>query len=194
MSGAGKSTLGEALAKEIGLPYIDGDSLHSQANIDKMSAGIPLDDDDRGPWLRKIREEAVKACKQHSEGTGVEGDATKRRGLVVGCSALKKSYRRLLRGEDHDQEAAILVEDAPPMHDPFTFATRFVFISGSKDELFKRMKSRKGHYMKEQMLDSQFATLETPDPATEEDIITVDLLDPTPVQVEKAMARLQACA
>lgn len=194
MSGAGKSTLGEALAKEIGLPYIDGDILHPQANIDKMSAGIPLDDDDRGPWLRKIREEGVKACKQHSEETGVGENPTKQRGLVVGCSALKKSYRRLLRGEENDREATSGVEDAPPRHDPFTFATKFVFISGSKDELLERMKRRKGHYMKEQMLDSQLATLETPDPATEEGIVTVDLLDPTPVQVEKAMASLRVLA
>ncbi|CAG8768610.1 2269_t:CDS:2, partial [Acaulospora colombiana] len=57
VSGCGKSTLGQAVAKELDIPFVDGDSLHPPENIEKMSNGIPLDDNDRAPWLRKIRAE-----------------------------------------------------------------------------------------------------------------------------------------
>lgn len=174
------------MAKELGLPYVDGDNLHPKENIDKMSDGIPLDDNDRWPWLRKIREEGVKACRQHSAEADV--GENKQRGLVVGCSSLKKSYRRILRGKEEVEED----NNVEAKHDPFQFVTRFVYISGSRDELFERMKKRTGHYMKVEMLESQLTTLEPPDPNTEEGIIVVDLMDPTTVQVEKAIVALES--
>lgn len=184
MSGAGKSTLGEALANEIGVRYIDGDSLHPKENIDKMSNGITLDDDDRGPWLRKIREEGVKACHNYEDKTSAR--ESEQRGLVIACSALKRSYRRILRGEDVEETDQIY-----PKNSSSSFPTWFVFIDGTRDELFERMKKRQGHYMKAEMLESQLATLEQPEPATEQGVIVVDLMDPTSTQVEKTMATLQ---
>ncbi|MET8453327.1 gluconokinase [Streptomyces sp. NPDC005209] len=84
VSGTGKTTIGPLLAARLDVPYAEGDDFHPQANIDKMSAGIPLDDADRWPWLDAI-------------GAWAHG----RRGLggVVSCSALKRSYRDRLRAE-----------------------------------------------------------------------------------------------
>lgn len=83
VSGTGKSTVGRLLADRLGVPYAEADDFHPQANIDKMSRGVPLDDEDRAPWLDAI------------------GDWARRRagrGGVVSCSALKRRYRDRLRG------------------------------------------------------------------------------------------------
>lgn len=82
VSGSGKSTVGTALAQRLRVPFIDADTLHPRANIAKMAAGEPLDDDDRFPWLDRVGEWL----------------AAHRRGGVVSCSALKRKYRDQLRG------------------------------------------------------------------------------------------------
>ncbi|WP_062385401.1 gluconokinase [Demequina iriomotensis] len=79
----GKSTVGAALAAALGLPFVDGDSLHPAANVAKMTAGIPLGDDDRWPWL-----DVVGATVDDAVGTG---------GVVVACSALRRAYRDRIR-------------------------------------------------------------------------------------------------
>ncbi len=81
-SGCGKSTLAKALARQLAWAFVEGDDLHPPANIDKMRAGIPLDDADREPFLRAVG-------RVLAEGRG--------RGIVVSCSALKRRYRDLLR-------------------------------------------------------------------------------------------------
>jgi len=81
VSGSGKSTVGAALAQRLGVPFADADDLHPEANVAKMSAGLPLDDDDRYPWLETIGEWLAK----HDEGG------------VMSCSALKRKYRDQLR-------------------------------------------------------------------------------------------------
>jgi carbohydrate kinase (thermoresistant glucokinase family) len=81
VAGSGKSTVGRALAERLGCPFVDGDDYHPPANIEKMSLGIPLTDEDRLPWLDAL----VRAA--HSAGENV----------VVCCSALKEKYRTLLR-------------------------------------------------------------------------------------------------
>jgi len=83
--------LGTALAEALSLPFIDADDLHSEANIDKMSRGEPLTDADRGPWLVRVRRAAVEAVEGNT-GSAISG-------VVVACSALKASYREVLRGE-----------------------------------------------------------------------------------------------
>ena len=82
VSGSGKRTVGAALAQRLRVPFADADDFHGEANIAKMSAGIPLDDDDRLPWLRSIG----AWLAEHAATGG-----------VMSCSALKRSYRDILR-------------------------------------------------------------------------------------------------
>jgi len=174
------------LSQALGVPFIDGDSLHPQSNIDKMSKGIPLTDDDRLPWLALIRSTAERICKeQHDSGSirpvseGGPGRAT----VVIACSALKKWYRDILRGK---VEAI-----PPPTHDlprshpdanpdrsvdkPATanLVTLFLYCHGSPSLLAARIASRKGHFMGAKMLESQLATLE--DPRGEDGVGWVDI-------------------
>lgn len=81
VAGAGKSTVGQALAAHLGLPYADGDDLHPAANVAKMAAGEPLDDNDRRPWLVAVGQWLADQSS----------------GAVVSCSALRRSYRDTLR-------------------------------------------------------------------------------------------------
>lgn len=85
VSGSGKSHVGAALARACGVDFVEGDALHPAANIARMSAGIPLDDADRRPWL-----EAIAAAIAAHRGQGV----------VVACSALRRAYRDVLRQAD----------------------------------------------------------------------------------------------
>ena len=83
--GCGKSTIGRALAAELDWPFLDADTVHPQANVAKMAAGIPLTDEDRWPWFGRI----VAEMRRHAAG----------KHLVVACSALKQAYRdRLATG------------------------------------------------------------------------------------------------
>ncbi len=124
VSGCGKSTIGALLGERLGLPYKDGDDLHPLKNIEKMASGAPLTDDDRWPWLTDV------ATWLHSHAEGA----------IIGCSALKRSYRDLIR------------EGAPN--------TVFVHLDGDFDLLYQRMFSRPGHFMPPAMLQSQVDTLE----------------------------------
>ncbi|QRM43008.1 gluconokinase [Rhizobium sp. BG4] len=84
VSGSGKSSIGEKLAEALSLRFVEGDQLHPRANVEKMSKGIPLTDDDRMPWLDLIGE-TIKAALARGEG------------VIVSCSALKRIYRERLR-------------------------------------------------------------------------------------------------
>lgn len=84
VSASGKSTVGRALADALRLPFVEGDELHSRHNIEKMSRGEPLSDEDRAPWLA-----AIAAVLRDRSGYP--------RGLVIACSALKAAYREELR-------------------------------------------------------------------------------------------------
>jgi gluconokinase len=79
VSGVGKTEVGRRLAERLGLPFADADDLHPAANVAKMAAGIPLDDDDRWPWLDAV------------------GAALAGRPLVMACSALRRAYRDRIR-------------------------------------------------------------------------------------------------
>jgi gluconokinase len=93
VSGSGKSTVGELLGQRLGVPFIDGDDLHPAANKEKMRTGIPLDDDDRRPWLQEI-------------GRTLQAHQQAGHGVIVACSALKRRYRDLLR--EHAPEVLFL--------------------------------------------------------------------------------------
>lgn len=90
VSGAGKTRLGRALAAALGWDFADADDFHSPANVAKMRAGTPLDDDDRAPWLTALRVE-------------IERRLTLGQPLVLACSALKQAYRDTLRAGDADR-------------------------------------------------------------------------------------------
>ena len=83
VSGSGKSTIGDQLAQRLGWSYEDGDKFHPASNVAKMSAGHPLTDEDRWPWLQAIADEIDRICElgQHA---------------VIACSALKRVYRDIL--------------------------------------------------------------------------------------------------
>lgn len=126
VSGSGKSHIGAALAQAWGVAFVEGDELHPAANIAKMRAGMPLDDADRRPWLAAI----AAAIAAH-----------RGKGVVVACSALRRTYRDVLRQADP--------------------ALRLLYLRVPRDELARRMRARR-HFMPPALLDSQLATLEEP--------------------------------
>jgi gluconokinase len=138
-AGSGKTTVGELLAAQLSWKFADADDFHPRANIENMSRGIPLTDEDRIPWLKSIRE-AMRQWEARGEN------------VVLACSALKHRYREVLG------------------INPKVKNVKLVYLKGSYDLLLERLHSRKGHYMKEQMLASQLADLEEPTEA-----LTIDI-------------------
>lgn len=132
VTGSGKTTVGERLASELAWPFYDADSFHPPENVARMSRGIPLTDADREPWLAAIR-------ARIDEVVAAGGSA------VIGCSALKHAYRR------------VLGEGQP--------SVRFVYLRGDEALIGERLRHRVGHFMNPQLLGSQFDTLEEPPPA-----------------------------
>lgn len=131
VAGSGKSLIGAALARALGIDFVEGDEYHPAENVERMASGVPLTDDDRTGWLRSLATR-IRAAKD--AGTG----------LVMTCSALKRSYRDGLRAEASELQ--------------------FVFLKGPRALLAERLASRRGHFMPPALLDSQFATLEVPSP------------------------------
>ncbi|WFR68761.1 gluconokinase [Curtobacterium flaccumfaciens] len=127
VSGSGKSTVAASVAEQLGWDFAEGDAMHPQANVDKMHAGTPLTDEDRWPWLDVV----ATWIRSHLD-AGTPG--------VVTCSALKRSYRDVLR--------------AP--------GVVFVHVAGTGDLIETRMSQRSGHFMPTSLLASQLATLEPP--------------------------------
>jgi carbohydrate kinase (thermoresistant glucokinase family) len=146
VAGSGKSTVGRALADALDWSFIEGDDYHPQSNADKLASGSPLTGEDRYPWLKELRQLIVTRL---SEGHS----------LVLSCSAPKKSYRQILRGEDSN--------------------IRLVFLRGEYELIESRMRSRPHPYMRPEMLPSQFEALEEPT-----DAIIVDISRSVPSIVD----------
>jgi gluconokinase len=155
VSGSGKTTVGQALAARLGCPFYDGDDFHPPENVAKMAGGIPLNDEDRAPWLAHLHD--------------LIHDHLSRGALaVLACSALKRRYRDQLRvGNDRMQ---------------------FVYLHGDFDLIWSRMQTREDHYMKAEMLHSQFDALEQPGP---DEAITVSIEADQEQIVTTVLAHLQ---
>lgn len=129
VAGTGKSTVGAALAHALGLAFVEGDAYHPATNVQRMAAGIPLTDADRSPWL-----DALAARLREAEQAGA--------GLVMACSALKRSYREVLRAG--------------------AASVTFIYLHGDQGLLAKRIAQRHQHFMPASLLESQLAALEAP--------------------------------
>ncbi len=157
VSGSGKTTVATALARRLDWEFGEGDDHHPKANVEKMRAGIPLDDDDRRPWLQEL---AAWIRERETDG----------RCSVLTCSALKRSYRDLLR-EGND-------------------GVWFTHVDVPEDVLAERLNSRTGHYMPPSLLTSQLATLQPLEP-DEAGITVPGTADPDEVvdSILRALAR-----
>lgn len=136
VTGAGKTTVGRLLASELGWEFADADDFHPAANVERMQRGIALSDDDRRPWLEKLRQEISRRDAES-------------RNLVLACSALKNSYRRMLAVSP---------------------AVNFVYLKGESGQIAERLKMRLGHFADEQILAAQFSDLEEPEGAVIADV------------------------
>ena len=133
VTGSGKTTIGKLLAAETGWRFEDADDFHSEANKAKMHAAIPLTDEDRKPWLATLHQLLLGWYEAGTSG-------------ILGCSALRQSYRDMLTPQ------------IPPLN------IRFILLDVSRPVLEERLHARKNHYMNPELLQSQLDTLEiTPD-------------------------------
>jgi len=139
VSGSGKTTIGARLAQDLGWRFLDADDFHPPENVRKMTAGEPLTDDDRRPWIERLRREIAALL-------------TTNENVTLACSALSAASRHQLT-----------VDPA---------RVRFVYLKGAPALIRQRLRNRSGHFMKENMLASQFAALEEP-----ADALVVDIDD-----------------
>jgi carbohydrate kinase (thermoresistant glucokinase family) len=137
VAGSGKTSVAMELAERLHARFVEADDLHLSESIEKMTAGVPLTDDDRWPWLLRVQRHLASD-----------------EAVVVSCSALRRSYRDLLRR----------VGDV-----------RFVFLDVARGEVERRLAHRAGHFMGKDMVESQFATLERPD--AEHDVEAIEVMD-----------------
>jgi carbohydrate kinase (thermoresistant glucokinase family) len=128
VTGCGKTTIGKLWANELRIPFYDADDFHPAENIEKMSQGVALTDDDRFPWLEQLGALIIMISRN--------------KGCVLACSALNELYRNYLKPGGH------------PVH--------FVYLKADKELIRKRIAGRKGHFMPDALIDSQFDALEEP--------------------------------
>ncbi|MFT7772690.1 gluconokinase [Roseateles sp.] len=139
VAGCGKSTLAMAVAEHLGRTWLEGDRFHSEASRCKMAEGVPLTDEDRAGWLASL-------CEQLRQDPGV----------LLTCSALKRTYREQLRA-------------ASP-------GLRFAFLDIDRAQASRRVSARASHFFAASLVDSQFETLESP--IGEPGVLRLDALRP----------------
>jgi gluconokinase len=152
VAGSGKTAAGVQVAQKLGWIFLDADNFHPAANIEKMKHGIPLNDEDRAPWLQRLHDEL-----QHQIAEG--------HSVILACSALKESYRKVLRDEV-----------SPPT---------FVYLDVDLQTIRDRLQHRTEHFFPKELMQSQFATLEKP-----QDAIIVDARKPLEEVVEQVIQAL----
>ncbi len=160
-SGCGKSTLGAILETTKGWRFLDGDDFHPPSNKEKMGSGIPLTDDDRWPWFDVLKSEAAKAITESEKGKPV----------TLACSALKREYRDYL-----------LAGFKNPL---------LIFLHGDRETIWGHVTNRDHEYMQPSLLDSQFATLEEPDPS-EENVLRLEIGEGVPAALAKLDTEIEA--
>jgi gluconokinase len=154
VAGSGKTAVGSRVAKRLGWLFLDADDFHPPANVEKMKRGIAMDDNDRAPWLERMHSELRRQIREgHS--------------VLLACSALKDSYREMLK--DHLPEV------------------RFVFLDVDRSTLLERLQKRQAHFFPKELLDSQLATLESP-----RDAFVVDANGPIEEVVTTIVAAISA--
>ncbi len=156
VSGCGKTLLAELLASRLGFRYCEADDVHPAANVEKMSQGIPLTDEDRWPWLRSL-------------GAWIAEQAATGHSTVMACSALRRSYRDVLRTESGRE-------------------LLFVHLEGEADTITGRMNARE-HFMPSSLLRSQLDTLEPL--GDDEDGISIDLAQTPEAELMETLAWLR---
>jgi gluconokinase len=128
VAGSGKTTVGSLLASELGWSFYDADDFHSESNRTKMSQGVSLTDEDRANWLLSLKDLVIQNIQQNTQ-------------AVLACSALKNSYRNILKVDER---------------------VKFIYLQGTYEQIKTRLNNRVGHFMSATMLDSQFQILEVP--------------------------------
>lgn len=156
VQGAGKSTIGTLLADRLGVTFVDGDRLHSEENVAQMAAGIPLTDAQREPWLQEVA--GVLAGRDD--------------GIVVVCSALKRSYRDLIRARVPN----LFVVDP----------------EGPIELVAERISARQHEYMPPELLQSQYDLLEPLQ--QDESGVIVDISGPLAEMIDTIAETITSCA
>ncbi|KAM9810607.1 putative gluconokinase [Neosynchiropus ocellatus] len=154
VSGCGKSALGAYLSEKLGWRLYEGDDFHPQENIDKMTRGVQLTDEDRLPWLLKLHEVIDRERRRGSD-------------ALVTCSALKRLYRNILTS------GSTAVTSSCPS-EPSPLDVFFLFLQGDYQLIHQRISARTGHYMRADLLSSQFEVLEPP-LEEEENVMRLDI-------------------
>lgn len=139
VAGSGKTTVGSLLARELNWDFYDGDDFHSESNRTKMAENMPLGDQDRASWLMSLK----NLLDQNNQAG---------KSVVSACSALKESYRGILKINQNVQ---------------------FVYLQGPYQQIEERLNNRAGHYMSAKMLASQFEILEEP-----KNTLIIDITNP----------------
>ncbi|XP_054630433.1 probable gluconokinase [Dunckerocampus dactyliophorus] len=184
VSGCGKSSFGAFLSEKLGWPLHEGDSFHPEENVAKMSRGEALTDQDRFPWLLRLHDV-------------IESERRSDSNALVACSALKRLYRLILLHGSKALPSSSSSSSSPPGAGPPLPSSHpdvcFLFLHGAYDLIHQRMVARMGHYMKADLLGSQFDALEPP-LKEQENVVLLDIRRSVPdmaMEVEMHLSNLK---